>query len=118
MLVDHWTKEKKVLSNKKYPELENLQKPMENNACSMVAMKKHYKTQQFHCFWLPDSSPDHEKLKKNNGFSMVTIKHHCKNNVFATFGPQNRLQNVSKSFLKTLQIRDPKKLSLCIYIYI
>ena len=100
MLVDHWTKQKKVLSNKKYPELESFQKPIENNVCSMVAIKKHCKTQHFHCFWLPDPSPDHEKPKKNYGFSMVTINNHCKTQCFCYFwSPESSpepLQNLSK----------------------
>ena len=64
MSVDHCTKQKRVLSNQKYPELENLQKPMENIAFSMIAMKKHCKTHHCHYCWLPDPSPDHEKRKK------------------------------------------------------
>ena len=97
MLVDHCTKQKKELSNKKYPELENLQKPIENNVFSMVAIKKHRKTQYFHCFWLPDPSPDHEKLEKTVVFQWLLSKTIVKHNVFATFGLQNLLQNLSKT---------------------
>ena len=100
MLVDHCTKQKKELSNKKYPELENLQKPIENNVVSMVAIKKHCKTQHFHCFWLPDPSPDHEKPKKNNGFSMVTIKHHCKTQCFCYFWSPESSPEPLQNFFK------------------
>ena len=73
----HRTK-KKELGKRTYPELENLKKPNKNNGCSIVAIKKHCKTQHFQYFWIPDPSPDHEKPKKNNGFSMVAMKNHCK----------------------------------------
>ena len=50
MLVDHCTKQRKELSNKKYPELENLQKPVENNAFSMVAIQNIVKHNIFIAF--------------------------------------------------------------------
>ena len=81
---------------------------MENNAFSMVAMKTHCKTQQFHCFWLPDSSPDHEKHKKTMVCHWLLSKTIVKHNVFATFGLQNRLQNLSKSFPKLSKLGIPK----------
>ena len=47
MLVDDLTEQKKKLIERKYPELENLQKPKENIDFSMVAITKHCKTQCF-----------------------------------------------------------------------
>ena len=69
---------KKESSKRKYPKLENHQKHIKNNGCSMVAIKKPSKTQHFQYVWLPDPPPDHDKPMKNNGFSMVAIKNHCK----------------------------------------
>ena len=39
MLVDDWTEQKKKLIERKYPELENLEKLQENNYFLMVAIK-------------------------------------------------------------------------------
>ena len=81
----------------------------------MVAIKNQSKTQHFQYFWLPDLSPELEKPKKTLGFLMVAIKKHCKTQCFCYVWSPRSLSN---TFPKPLQNRDPKKLSLRIYIYI
>ena len=78
MLVDHCTKQKKELSNKKYPELENLQKPIENNVFSMVAIKNIVKHNIFIAFGSQIPLQIMKNLGKTLVFSMVTIKNQCK----------------------------------------
>ena len=54
----------KKLIERRSPELKNIEKPMENIGCSMVAIKNHCKTQHFQYFGLPDPSPKVEKPRK------------------------------------------------------
>ena len=105
----------KKLIERRSPELKNIEKPMENIGFSMVAIKNHCKTQHFQYFGLPDLSPELEKPKKTLGILMVAIKKHCKTQCFCYFCSPRSLSRTSP---KPLQNRDPKKLSLRIYIYI
>ena len=104
----------KKLIERGSPELKSIEKPMENICFSMVAIKNHCKTQHFQYFGLPDLSPELEKPKKTLGILMVAIKKHCKTQCFCYFWSPRSLSRTSP---KPLQNRDPKKLSLRIYIY-
>ena len=97
------------------PELKTIENPMEHSGFSMVAIKNHCTTQHFQYFGLPDLSPELEKPKKTLGILMVAIKKHCKTQCFCYFCSPRSLSRTSP---KPLQNRDPKKLSLRIYIYI
>ena len=105
----------KKLIERRSPELKNIEKQMENIGFSMVAIKNHCKTQHFQYFGLPDPSPKVEKPKKTLGILMVAIKKHCKTQCFCNFWSPRSLSRTSP---KPLKNRDPKKLSLRIYIYI
>ena len=102
MLVDHCTEQKKELSKRKYPELENLQKLKKTDGFLMVTIKIHCKTQHFQDFGLPDLSPKLEKPKKTNGFLMVAIKNHCKTQCFCNFCSPKSLSRTSPKPLQNL----------------
>ena len=92
-----------------------IQKPEENNGFQWLLLQNIVKHNVFDTFELPDTSPNQEKPKKTNGFLMVAIKNHCKTQCFCNFCSPKSL---SRTYPKPLQNRDPKKLSLCICIYI
>ena len=117
MLVDHCTEQKIELSKRKYPELENLQKPKKTNCFLMDAIKIHCKTHHFQYFWLQDRSPKLEKPKKTNRFSMVAIKKHCKTQYFCNFCSPKSLSRTSPEPLQNLSKIEVLRSWVCVYIY-